>query len=889
MIEFALICFAVIIIGGVWTKVATALESSKREDFPQWARVGVHLRVLAGPVEVAEGILSGRQGFNPPEPTLLYATNNWYKPELLQLLRDAHIKRVSVAFSNGFSIESEELQRTLLKEYIAECHKYGIQVEARMSLTNIFCDDMYAREKQSKNWVAKDASGEPLTYGAASFDRAGRTIRYMACLLQPEWRQYLKDRIDLAIDAGVDAIVYDDVFYQCDCPRCQEEFRRWREALMNVENLESDLTAMLSGKLLIVAKEVNQIILSRYQDEIFRWVADGAYLLCLDIDYPRGIMPNFFPYQVQFTDTNAKEITFADVVHPLVGGWRDETFYVESEEEGLLLGSNAISAYGEQWNQLCSSQAGSHLLEASYGNGKIAIAQFHKTFWNDNEMCARMTDNIVQWAAKELDENKNVAVLEGAERIPANVLDWLKDVGLHVELIAGQQAGDIKPFRRLVVQDLMRELTEYSHKQNIILYANYHAGDYARQGQSFFSCSKTQPVISATDGQEPGYVENTTVVQGLNPQTTDDIESHQGGALATNAGLLSYLRGLTDGWKPLIMGYILPHGSRFEKPGEPEAGEPLLLGQFTLRLPDEAQRLSSYSPSFRDKCQLALAECATFHANLSLPVEEQLLSDLFFNKTNEGWQAMRQYNEFFGQYALYYQHTASVSEIAVLMDDEGEQIGLLNILSANRFLFDVILNGQGKKSELNPYWALLALDTKYIDDQTFSAVSDYVNEGGTLITTRNSFLFDQFYRERYNVIRNRLLGDRAPIGSAHEEGEGMVICYPEMPNLEQLVLELENIIGRQVVEIDAPDCVLYNVVWQKTQNHLVLHLVNYSQQLIKDIAVEVDAKIASIKLLSPDDVKKDIESTETYEDGVTRFVVPELLTYNLVLIKLAQN
>jgi len=838
MIEFALICFAVIIIGCVWTNAATALESRKKEEFPQWARVGVYARMLAGPIEVAEGVLSGRRGFNPPEPTLLYATNNWYQPELLQLLRDAHIKRVSVAFSNGFSIETEKLQRVLLKKYIAECHKYGIQVEARMSLTNIFCDDMYAREKQSKNWVATDASGYPLTYGAASFDRAGRTIRYMACLLQPEWRQYLKNRIDLAIDAGVDAIVYDDVFYQCDCPRCQEGFRQWRETLTDVENLEADLTAMLSGKLLIVEKEVNRIILNRYQDEIFRWVADGAYLLCLDIDYPRGAGPNFFPYQVQFTDTNAKEITFADAAHPLVGGWRGETFYVEGEEGGLLLGSNAISAYGEQWNQLCSSQAGNHLLEAPYGNGKIAIAQFHKTFWDDNETGARMTDNIVQWAAKELNENKNVAVLEGSEHASDNVFDWLKDWGLYVELIAGEQAGDIKPFRRLVIQDLMRELIEHAHKRkpDVILYANYHAGDYA--------CSKAQLVVSAADGQEPGYVEDIT--------GSDDIESHPGGALAANVGLLSYLRGLADGWKPLAMGYILHHGSRF-KP---------------------------------NRCQLALAECAAFHANLTLPLEGRFLSRLFFNRRDKSWKTIGKYNEFFQQHASYYQNTASVSEIAVLMDDEGEQIGLLNALSANRFLFDVILNGQVEKSALKPYWVLLALDVKYIDDETFSAVSDYVNEGGTLITTRNSFLFDQFYRQRYNVIRNRLLGGYPPLGNGHEEVEYTVICYPEMPKLEQLIPDIDNITGRQIVDIDAPDFVLYNVTWQKTQNHLVLHLINYSQQLTENIAVEVDAQVESVKLLSPDDVKKEIESTETYEDGMTRFLVPELLTYNLILIKL---
>ena len=832
------------------------LQSSRDNLQSQTMKVGVYGRTAGGPIEVAKGVLSGQPGFNPPEPTLLYATDNWYKPENVELLRDAHIKQVSVTFSCGFSIETENLQRNLLQEYIAECHRHGIQVEARMSLTNIFCDDMYAKTPRSQNWIAKDASGEPLTDGTSSFDSAGRTIRYLACLLHPEWRQYLQDRIDLAIDAGADVIVYDDVIYQCDCPRCREEFHQWREALIGAPDLESDLAAVLSvgGKrvapsLLIVEKEVSQAILNRHRDEIFRWVADGAYLFCLDIDYPRGIAPNFFPYQVQFTGANTKEITFADSAHPLVSGWRGETFYVESEVGAkqaatLLLGSNAIARYGEQWTQLCSSQDKVYLLEAPYGNGKIAIAQFHKTFWNDSEMCMRMTDNIIQWAAKGLDKHKNVLVLDSPEHASTGILERFKDWGLEVELIAGKQAGDIKPFRRLVIQNLMCELIKHAHKRKpeMIIYADYHAGDYG--------CAKVQPVVSVADGLAPGYGEDTSA------NNNDDIESQQSRderPCATNVGLLNYLRGLADGRKPVKIGYVLPYGRQL-KP---------------------------------DKCQLALAEGAKFHANFSLPVEGEYLSRLFFDRTDETWQAIGGYNEFFQRNALYYRDTVSVSDIALLMDDECEQINLLDALSKNRFLYDVILAGQAKKSELKLYWALLALDAKYIDDETFAAVSDYINDGGTLITTRNSFLFDQFYRERNNVIRSRLLGDYSPMGSIHKKGEGMVICYPETPTLEQLVLEIEKIIGRQIVEIDAPDSVLYNVAWQKTQNQLVLHLINYSQKLTEEILVEVDAKVESIKLLSPDDVKREVKSVETYEDDVTRFVVPELLTYNLVLIKLS--
>jgi hypothetical protein len=100
-----------------------------------------------------------------------------------------------VTLSNGFSIPSEAGQRAILRDYIDECHRQGIRVMAYHSVANLFWEDMDEHVPESKAWVS-----------------LGRVTRYMADLSHPGWRDYLKQHIDVAIDAGADGIMYDSCF-----------------------------------------------------------------------------------------------------------------------------------------------------------------------------------------------------------------------------------------------------------------------------------------------------------------------------------------------------------------------------------------------------------------------------------------------------------------------------------------------------------------------------------------------------------------------------------------------------------------------------------------------------------------------------------------------------
>ncbi len=189
-------------------------QGPSQDSIPSWAKSGT-IRIArwdGGRIETAKAILSGWPGFNPPVPDNLYSMSNWYNPETIHLLRDAGINLAWVTFSNGFSIPTEQNHREQLRRYIEECHRQGIHVIAYESVANIFWEDMFQQAPESKDWVQMGADGKPVPYGSGDYSKMGRVTRYMADPANPGWRDYLKKRVDLAIDAGADALMYDNNF-----------------------------------------------------------------------------------------------------------------------------------------------------------------------------------------------------------------------------------------------------------------------------------------------------------------------------------------------------------------------------------------------------------------------------------------------------------------------------------------------------------------------------------------------------------------------------------------------------------------------------------------------------------------------------------------------------
>jgi len=178
---------------------------------PEWARTGnfSFARWDGGPIEVSKGALSGWPGFVVPDPQVIYATQNLYDPGTIALLERAHVNWIWVTWSNGFSNQTEEAQQILVRKYIEECHRHGIHVTAYLSIANIFWEDMFLNVPESRDWVLK-INGQPVPYGAADYAAVGRVTRYMADLSLQAWQDYTLGRVIAAVNAGADAIVFDN-------------------------------------------------------------------------------------------------------------------------------------------------------------------------------------------------------------------------------------------------------------------------------------------------------------------------------------------------------------------------------------------------------------------------------------------------------------------------------------------------------------------------------------------------------------------------------------------------------------------------------------------------------------------------------------------------------
>src|SRR5215469_16558265 len=226
---------------------------------PEWAGTGnfSFARWDGGPIEVSKGALSGWPGFVVPDSQVIYATNHLYDSGTIPLLENAHVNWIWVTWSVGFSNQTEETQQLLVQKFIEECHRQGIHVTAYLSIANMFWEDMFEQVPQSRDWILR-INGQPVPYGAADYAAVGRVTRYMADLSLEAWQEYTLARVVAAVNAGADAIVFDNS--SSIYPReLLEQFTARALAEARKSNPQVLLSSNYSRDLIIAARSENAI------------------------------------------------------------------------------------------------------------------------------------------------------------------------------------------------------------------------------------------------------------------------------------------------------------------------------------------------------------------------------------------------------------------------------------------------------------------------------------------------------------------------------------------------------------------------------------------------------------------------------------------------------
>jgi hypothetical protein len=193
---------------------APKLYRARPEDLPPWAEPGNFrfIRLDGGRIESwkAERTWWGNK-FSAEEKDVLSHIYDRDFEQMLGLLKQAEFNWIWVTWSSGWSFKDEDENREILKKVIARCHENGIHVSAYLSASNMFRKSAYRDDPETKKyglWM----HGIPMFYaGPTKTELHISWERRLADARQPGWRAYLLKKAELAVDAGVDAIMWDNM------------------------------------------------------------------------------------------------------------------------------------------------------------------------------------------------------------------------------------------------------------------------------------------------------------------------------------------------------------------------------------------------------------------------------------------------------------------------------------------------------------------------------------------------------------------------------------------------------------------------------------------------------------------------------------------------------
>jgi len=193
---------------------APNLYRAKPEEVPPWAEQGNFrfIRIDGGRIESwkAERTWWGSKFSAEEKDVLTHIYDRDFK-QMLGVLKQAEFNWIWVTWSSGWSLKDEEENRANLKEVIARCHENGIHVSAYLSASNMFRSSAYRDDPQTKDYGLR-MHGVPLFYaGPSKTDLKVSWDRRLADTRKAGWRAYLLKKAELAVDAGVDAIIWDNM------------------------------------------------------------------------------------------------------------------------------------------------------------------------------------------------------------------------------------------------------------------------------------------------------------------------------------------------------------------------------------------------------------------------------------------------------------------------------------------------------------------------------------------------------------------------------------------------------------------------------------------------------------------------------------------------------
>ena len=413
------------------------------------------------------------------------------------------------------------------------------------------------------------------------------------------------------------------------------------------------------------------------------------------------------------------------------------------------------------------------------------------------------------------------------------------------------------------------------------------------------------------------YKEMAAYIRSMNPEVAVEINPH----------------GITGGnraWESSVdFQRLLPHVDFFWC----EDGNPASVNEEGILV----SNIRSYKigQTFNNKVFNAIgnspvmaAELLAYNASLTSPGESVKNFVTFYNKNFE-----------------HYANTKNIADVAILRSfpsmaynnysTHQSTILFEQVLIQCKIPFDIIYDDHLKN--LSKYSVLILANQESLRDDQLELIREFVRQGGGLVATENSSLYDDWRRERESFGLKDLFGIDRPSsiksiriqdGGAMESieeyelrqagntiknkfGKGKVAYIPliepsknrppttpmrnsywKMPlNYSEMVNAIAWAAGDELsVYVNSPLTVTMELTEQ--EGKMMLHLINYNlekEKLVKNISVSLKIpegkQIRELLLLSPDKEGSEFLNY-TIKDGRAVFIVPSLEVYDLVVVKL---
>ncbi|MGH2644069.1 MAG: hypothetical protein ACRDE2_08985, partial [Chitinophagaceae bacterium] len=339
--------------------------------------------------------------------------------------------------------------------------------------------------------------------------------------------------------------------------------------------------------------------------------------------------------------------------------------------------------------------------------------------------------------------------------------------------------------------------------------------------------------------------------------------------------------------------------------------------------------------TYTNTSPLKLAEAMTFNRQCL-----GFVGDMFAGSEME--QVYRQYIHFYREhFGEFYKSVDNIADVAILhtyatmAHNNGRpyQSTLLfeQTMIQGHIVWDMIFDQH--LDNLSKYKVLILADQESLSDTQVRQIESFVKQGGGLVITEHSSLYKPPHRRRSDFGLKDILSVTAPewpeetrpskspvypepllemSTERNRVGKGRVVYVPEVipekpkpptadmtseywhlpKNWKALIDDIKWASGDNLsLEINAPHTIVSELMTQKENGTIILHLLNYNVNRQKEVAnIDVsirppkNVQVKSVKIYSPDQIEEQDLAFNVIEQSV-RFTVPALHVYDLITLK----